>query len=94
MRVGPFAFCLIVYPLSFIDVTIGMYQLALAICFIVSPLSIVTRAIRPELCSLAIAHTVEPLACVNCAIFKRERTLCYASILVYLFGWVLLIFFT
>jgi hypothetical protein len=67
-----------------------MDQLALTICFIVAPLTLITRTVWPQLCTETVSHAVKPLSSVDRAIFKREWTLSYASILVYLLGRVVI----
>ena len=73
VRVRAHALGLIIDPLSLIDVTIRVHQLALTVCLIVTPLAFITTAIGPELRAHAITHTVQPLTSVSSTIAQRKR---------------------
>ena len=75
---------LVVYPLSFVDVAVGMNQLSLAISLVVLPLPFVFRAIWPHLRSKAIPDAVEPLAGVDGTILECNWPPGNPSIIVHL----------
>ena len=80
MGVCSLSLCFIIYPMTFIDITISMDQLSLSVCFIVSPLSFVSGTIRPKLCSYSISHVIEPLSIVSCTIFHCNWTFLDSSV--------------
>jgi hypothetical protein len=64
MMVHTFAIGLVVSPLTLIDITISMHELAEALCETIAPLTIEACTIGPLLHTVAIALVSLPLACV------------------------------
>lgn len=52
----------VVFPAAFINIAVGVVELAVAICTVVSPLAFVARAVHPYLSSLSVPFALEPLA--------------------------------
>jgi hypothetical protein len=62
----------IVFPLSFVDVTVSMPELAAAVCFIFSPLSLVLGIIWPDLDSRTMSHIIDQISLVDSSILKSQ----------------------
>jgi len=73
MNIDPVAISFIIFPLSFIVISIGMRELALAFSFIVDPLSLVECTVWPFLFSEAIAHVAQPFALIIYPIFEPNQ---------------------
>lgn len=76
---------LIIYPLPFVDISIGMNQFSLTVGLVLAPESIVLRAIWPFLGTLSISLIVKPLALVDSSVLESDPTSVDAAIFIWLF---------
>jgi len=72
MYVNAVAICLIVFPETFIDISIGMPEFTLAVRFVEAPLALVFGAIWPNLSSWAVTGAIFEVSTVDCAVFKDK----------------------
>ena len=65
MLVSTAAICLIVGPITIIDITVYVYETAFAVSSVFAPLSAVLGPVIPNLLTEAIAEASLPLACIG-----------------------------
>lgn len=57
--------CLVVCPVTIIDITIYMGELSLTVSAILTPFSLIPGSIRPHLDAPAVSETAFPLSCID-----------------------------
>lgn len=62
MNVDTVSICLIVYPVSLINIPIDVDELALSVSSVVFPVSFVTSPVWPDLFAVPISESADPLA--------------------------------
>ena len=81
MSVSTVAVCLIIDPISFVDIAVCMVQLSATIGLTIPPFTFIAAAIKPFLLALAIANTIQPFAFVNCPAVELHSRALLAHIL-------------
>ncbi len=64
MDIDALAICLIINPVSLVNIPIDVSELSKTMGPIVLPVAFVAGAIRPDLFSIPIAESTDPLACI------------------------------
>ena len=78
----------VVVPISLVNVTVCMVELAFTVCLTNRPLTLVARSVEPLLFALAISLRVKPFAFVDCSTFKFHRSLVHFYSLLVVEGFV------
>ena len=81
MSVSTVAVCLIIDPVSFVDIAVCMVQLSATIGLPVPPFTFIAAAIKPFLLALAIANTIQPFAFIDCPAVELHSRALLAHIL-------------
>ena len=72
MLVGAITVCLVVGPLSFVDISVCMHKSSLAECLVVPPISHVLGSVCPLLSAVSVSKVALPLARVNTPTLECE----------------------
>ena len=64
MEVGPFSIRLVVLPVAYIHVAIGVYDPTEALLTVVHKIAVIARAVWPDLGTTPMANRTRPLTCV------------------------------
>jgi len=75
MSVGALSICLVIFPLSFVDVTVCVEQLSKPIRLVIKPVALVARAIRPLLTTVTFTQLVSPFTLINRTAGETDRAL-------------------
>lgn len=65
MHINSLAICLIIYPVSFVDVSINVGEFTMAMGSVIFPCTFITSTIRPNLFTLSISESSDPFSCVG-----------------------------
>ena len=80
MRIHSLTVCFVIDPFAFVNVSVGVVQLALPVGLAVTPLTLVSAPIEPLLLAKAVTHPVHPLALVECATVELHGSLLHSHI--------------
>lgn len=72
MNVDSVSISLVVLPLAFVDVSVGVPELSTTVRFILAPLSFVLGVVRPDLDSWSVPLVIEEVSFVNSSVFKGK----------------------
>ncbi len=72
MDINSFPMSFVVFPISFVDITVSMDESASSVGFVIDPVPFIEREIFPDLFSSTVSHTVAELSDVLGSVFESE----------------------
>ena len=72
MNINAVSVGLVILPLAFVDVAVGVPELTATVSFVFAPLALILGVVWPYLHARSVPHFVLEIALVNCTVLKGE----------------------